>query len=77
MVYDRWSMTLNTYHVTLEPMEIFSQIVALAILDEINRNVLDELSFIVYEEGTLTDVTVLTAPAFHKNVYRVSGLTST
>ena len=39
MVYGRWSMTLNTYHVEF--------------------------------------LLVLTAPTFHKNVYRVSGLTST
>ena len=71
------SQPLNIYHVTFEPMEIFSQIVAAAVLDETSINVLDELSLIVYDEGTLTDVTILTANRTGLNTYRVSGVLST
>ena len=71
------SQSLNIYHVTFEPMEIFSQIVAAAVLDETSINVLDELSLIVYDEGTLTDVTILTANRTGLNTYRVSGVLST
>ena len=67
----------NLYHVTFEPMKIFSQIVAAAVLDETSINVLDELSLIVYDEGTLTDVTLLTANRTGLNTFRVSDILST